>query len=57
MGNAYDAQGQRERAVNAYQKAVESGINYDNAQAAAKQYLASPYDPKATQQQAQTGSK
>jgi aminopeptidase N len=57
MGNAYDAQGQRERAVNAYQKAVESGINYDNAQAAAKQYLASPYDPKATQQQLLTGSK
>ena len=57
MGNAYDAQGQRERAVNAYQKAVESGINYDNAQSAAKQYLAAPYDPKSTQQQAQTGSK
>jgi aminopeptidase N len=57
MGNAYDAQGQRERAVNAYQKAVESGINYDNAQSAAKQYLAAPYDPKATQQQALTGSK
>ena len=47
MGNAYDAQGQRERAVNEYQKAVDTGINYDNAQRAAKQYLAAPYDPKA----------
>jgi aminopeptidase N len=52
MGNAYDAQGQRERAVNEYQKAVESGINYDNAQRVAKQFLAAPYDPKAAAPQA-----
>jgi len=28
---------------------VQSGIDYDNAQAVAKKYLATPYDPKATQ--------
>ena len=48
-GNAYDAKGERNRAVAEYQKAVQSGIDYDNAQAAAKKYLASPYDPKAGQ--------
>ena len=48
-GNAYDAQGERSRAVSEYNKAVQSGITYDNAQAAAKKYLATPFDPKATQ--------
>lgn len=48
-GNAYDAKGERNRAVSEYNKAVQSGIDYDNAQAAAKKYLATPYDPKATQ--------
>jgi aminopeptidase N len=48
-GNAYDAKGERTRAVSEYNKAVQSGINYDNAQAAAKKYLATPYDPKAAQ--------
>jgi hypothetical protein len=28
---------------------VQSGIDYDNAQAVAKKYLATPYDPKAAQ--------
>ena len=51
-GNAYDAKGDRTRATFEYNKAVETGINYDNAQAVAKQYLATPYDPKATQQTA-----
>ena len=51
-GNAYDAKGDRARATNEYNKAVETGINYDNAQAVAKQYLATPYDPKAGTQQA-----
>lgn len=46
MGNAYDSKGDRTRATNEYNKAVDSGINYDNAQRAAKQYLATPYDPK-----------
>ncbi|MFN2454653.1 MAG: M1 family metallopeptidase [Pyrinomonadaceae bacterium] len=49
-GNAYDAKGDRTRAVAEYNKAVQTGISYDNAQAAAKQFLATPYDPKATQQ-------
>ena len=48
-GNAYDAKGERNRAVSEYNKAVQSGIDYDNAQAVAKRYLATPYDPKATQ--------
>lgn len=48
-GNAYDAQGERSRAVSEYNKAVQSGITYDNAQATARKYLATPYDPKATQ--------
>ena len=48
-GNAYDAKGERNRAVAEYNKAVQSGIDYDNAQAVAKRYLATPYDPKATQ--------
>ena len=48
-GNAYDAQGNREKAVFEYKQAVSSGIDYDNAQAVAKKFLASPYDPKAAQ--------
>ncbi|HZE71597.1 MAG TPA: M1 family aminopeptidase [Pyrinomonadaceae bacterium] len=48
-GNAYDAKGERTRAVAEYQKALQSGINYDNAQAVAKKFLATPYDPKAQQ--------
>lgn len=52
-GNAYDAKGERQRAVSEYNKAVASGIDYDNAQAVAKKYLATPYDPKATQNTAE----
>jgi aminopeptidase N len=48
-GNAYDAKGERSRAVLEYNKAVQSGIDYDNAQATAKKFLQSPYDPKAMQ--------
>ncbi|MFN2492687.1 MAG: M1 family aminopeptidase [Pyrinomonadaceae bacterium] len=48
-GNAYDAKGERNRAVAEYNKAVTSGINYDNAQAVAKKFLATPFDPKANQ--------
>ena len=46
MGNAYDAKGDRTRAVAAYERAQSLGDNYDNAQAAVKQYLATPYDPR-----------
>lgn len=46
-GNAYDAKGDRNKAVYEYQKAVQSGIDYDNAQAIAKKFLQTPYDPKA----------
>ncbi|HKR60173.1 MAG TPA: M1 family aminopeptidase [Pyrinomonadaceae bacterium] len=55
-GNAYDAQGERTRAVSEYNKAVQSGITYDNAQATAKKFLATPYDPKATQTAAMPSS-
>ncbi len=48
-GNAYDAKGERTRAVSEYRQAVQSGINYENAQAIAKKFLASPFDPKAGQ--------
>jgi aminopeptidase N len=51
-GNAYDAKGERNRAVAEYNKAIQSGIDYDNAQAIAKRYLATPYDPKLEQQTA-----
>jgi aminopeptidase N len=50
-GNALDARGDRARAVNEYNKAVQSGINYDNAQTVAKRFLATPYDPKNAQTQ------
>jgi hypothetical protein len=46
MGNAYDAKGDRTRAVAAYKRAEATGDNYDNAQDAAKKYLESPFDPK-----------
>jgi len=46
-GNAYDAKGSRERAVSEYNKALQSGINYDDALAVAKKFLATPFDPKA----------
>lgn len=54
-GNAYDARGQREHAVDEYQKAQQLGNNYDNAQAVAKRFLATPFDPKAQGEQAQNG--
>lgn len=50
-GNALDARGDRARAVNEYNKALQTGINYDNAGAAAKKFLATPYDPKNPQTQ------
>jgi aminopeptidase N len=52
-GNAYDAKGDRPKAVNEYNKALQSGSNYDNAQAIAKKFINIPYDPKAPAEQAQ----
>jgi aminopeptidase N len=54
-GNAYDGMGDRARAVHEYRQAVESGIDFDGAQRAAQEYLKTPYDPKATTQQAASG--
>ncbi|HEX8476268.1 MAG TPA: M1 family aminopeptidase [Pyrinomonadaceae bacterium] len=51
-GNAYDAQGDRARAVSEYNKAVQTGINYDNAQRAVQEFLKTPYDPRAKSQTA-----
>lgn len=51
-GNAYDARGDRARAVSEYKKAVQLGDNYDNAQKTAQRYIATPFDPKADQTQA-----
>jgi aminopeptidase N len=48
-GNAYDARGERERARYEYQAALNTGENYDNAQAAIKKFMATPYDPKTAQ--------
>ncbi|HEY0547668.1 MAG TPA: M1 family aminopeptidase [Pyrinomonadaceae bacterium] len=48
-GNAYDARGERARAIAEYHEAEKSGENYDNAQVAAKKFLANPYDPKTAQ--------
>lgn len=49
MGNAYDAKGDRTRAVAAYKRAETLGDNYDNAQDAVKKYMATPFDPKEKQ--------
>jgi tetratricopeptide (TPR) repeat protein len=46
LGNAYDAKGDRTRAVDAYKRAIDVGDNYDNAQEVAKKYMAEPYDPR-----------
>jgi hypothetical protein len=54
-GNAYDGMGDRARAVHEYRQAVESGIDFDNAQRAAQEYLKTPYDPKSVTQQAASG--
>ena len=52
-GNAYDAKGDRERAVAEYNKALQTGSNYDNAQKVAQKFINTPYDPKAPAEQAQ----
>ena len=52
-GNAYDAKGDRQRAVAEYNKALQTGSNYDNAQAVAKKFIDNPFDPKAPGEQAQ----
>lgn len=49
MGNAYDAKGDRTRAVAMYKRAENLGDDYDGAQEAVKKYQATPYDPKEKQ--------
>lgn len=55
-GNSWDMIGQRERAVAEYNKAISNGNNYDNAQAAAQQYLAEPFGKKKEQQSSENKS-
>jgi aminopeptidase N len=55
-GNAYDARGDRARAVSEYNKAIQTGDNYDNAQATAKKFLATPFNPREEQQQTTASS-
>jgi tetratricopeptide (TPR) repeat protein len=50
-GNSWDAIGQRERAVTEYNKAISNGNNYDNAQEAAKGFIAEPFGKKKADQQ------
>jgi len=52
-GNAYDAKGDRERAVAEYNKALQTGSDYDNAQKVARKFINTPFDPKAPAEQAQ----
>src|SRR5688572_11390731 len=54
-GNSYDAKGDRPKAVFEYNKAVQTGVDYDNAQAVAKKFIATPFDPKAAQTAAASG--
>lgn len=49
MGNAYDAKGDRTRAVAAYKRAEQIGDTYDDAQSAVEKFLAEPYDPRVQQ--------
>ncbi|MDH3528669.1 MAG: M1 family aminopeptidase, partial [Acidobacteriota bacterium] len=51
MGNAYDAKGDRDRAVSAYKRAQQLGDTYDNAQDAASRYLAKPFDPRSNEEE------
>lgn len=47
-GNAYDADGNRERAVAEYNKARENGSDYNGAQKAVEKYLGQPYKKERT---------
>lgn len=47
-GNAYDANGNRDRAVAEYNKARENGNDYNGAQRAVEKYLAEPYKRERT---------
>jgi len=49
LGNAYDASGDRTRAVQFYQEAEKTDDDYNNSRALIKKYLAEPYDPKKEQ--------
>ncbi len=49
MGNGYDAKGDRNRAMDAYQKAESVGDDYNGAQETIKKYQATPYDPREKQ--------
>lgn len=52
-GNAYDAKGDRNKAVFEYNRALQTGSNYDNAQSVAKRFIETPFDPKTPAEAAQ----
>jgi aminopeptidase N len=54
-GNAYDAKGDRPKAMYEYDKALQTGVDYDGAQAVAKKFKANAFDPKAAQTAAANG--
>ncbi len=54
-GNAYDARGERARAVAAYKAAEDTGENYDNAQSVARKFRSTAYDPKTAQTSSPSG--
>lgn len=54
-GNCWDMVGQRERAITEYNKAISNGNNYDNAQEAAKGFLAEPFGKKKLTTQSSEG--
>src|SRR5690606_10043438 len=43
MGKVYDILGQRQRAISEYQKAINSKVDYNGAQAEAQKYKEDPY--------------
>ena len=48
LGKIYDILGQRQRALAEYQKAINSKIDYNSAQAEAQKYLKEPYAERQT---------
>lgn len=46
-GNIYDATGDRNKAVREYNAALQTQIDHQNSQAAAKGFMAAPFDPRA----------
>ncbi len=46
LGNCYDVKGMREKAVDEYNKVINSGVNFQGALDSAKKYIEEPYTKK-----------